>query len=519
MRKRYLAVFMAAAMAFSITACGTVSTDSGKKDETQNVSEKAEDGKEGEEQISVEGNGENDTTSQQEVKGLHLDITNNYYDAGENAEYISGYYPTIEVVGDNYPELKAALDSWSADYKSGYESEMEQYTPDAVQQAEDMGDDFYGYSFYYSAEAERLDDRIASIAVAEDSYTGGAHGYNYLYGVTFDTQTGKEITFDDLGDIKDEVKAYIDEYVAQKRTEGYPFSFYEDNIEEKMKAPTWYLDGLGLNMVFNAYDIGSYAEGRTVVRIPYAELEHLNADYKLENDAMFAALWMSTPVDIDVNADGTSDKVELAGDYNENGDLELCLKINDLSLDLATCSYLNSAYFVRTEEGRSFVMVSYDVLSDDYITQLIEVTSGTPEKLDEIEGDLASMSNNAFIVNTHVDALGTYMSKRTYTFSEGKLQPVEERFTFASREEAPYRTGIVLKKALTVFIDENGTMTEKELEAGTTLYPVNSDGESVIGFELEDGTYGEITFERQDYTIYIDGVSEYDLFESLPYAG
>ena len=522
MKKRYLAVLMAATMAFSITACGTASTDSGKEDGAQNVSEKAEDSKEGGEQTSAEESkeGKEDTADKkEEVKGPCLDITNNFYDAGENADYIFGWYPTIEVVGDNYPELKNALDSWSADYKSGYESTLEQYTLDAVQQAEDMGDDFYGYSFNYSAETARLDNRIASISIVEDSYAGGAHGYSYLYGVTFDTQTGKEITFEDLGDIRDEVKAYIDDYVAGKRKEGCPFSFYEDNIEEIMENPVWYLDGLGLNIVFNAYDIGSYAEGRTVVRIPYTELEHFNDDYKPEKETMFAKLWLSEPVDIDVDADGTVDKVELSGEYDDNGDLEICLKVNDISLDFGICAYLTGSYYVRTEDGRSFVLISCDRMSDDYFTQLVEVTSGTPEKLDEIDGKIASMSNHAFIVNTHVDALGTYSSKRTYTFSEGKLQPVEERFTFASREADPYLNGIVLKKELTVSIDEDGTMIEKELKAGTTLYPVNSDGETVVGFELEDGTYGEITFERQDYTIYIDGVSEYDLFELLPYAG
>lgn len=522
MKKRYLAMLIVATMAFGISACDTAATDSGKEDETKNVSEEAAGDKAGKEQVSSGENedGKNDFANQkEEAKGLRFNITKNYYDTGENAMYITGYYPTVGVVGNDYPELKDALEKWSADYKSGYESEMKQYISEAVEQAKDMGEDFYAYSLDYSAEAVRLDNRIASIAIAEDSYLGGAHGYSYLYGVTFDTKTGKEITFEDLGDIKAEVRAYLDEYVARKRAEDYPFSFYEDNIEEKMKAPTWYLDGLGLNMVFNAYDIGSYAEGRTVVRIPYAELENFNDAYKLENDVMFTKLWQNESVDIDVDADGTSDKLELAGEYDENGDLKLSLKLNDLSLELDNCSYQTTSYFVRTENGRSFVLVSYDLMSDDYITQLIEVTNGNLEKLDTIEGEILSMSNDAVVVNVYVYALGTYKGRRTYTFSEGKMQPEGERFTFASRKEEPSRTGIVLKKELSVCIDEDGTMTETKLDAGTTLYPVNSDGETVVGFELEDGTYGEITFERQEYIIYIDGVSEYDLFEELPYAG
>lgn len=522
MKKRYLTILMMVMMACSFTACDKAATDDAKDDNTQAVSSEEDSKTEREEQPPMDenGDGESDISGQEEVAdGPLLDITTHYYDVGEDVDYISGYYPTVKVIGDNYPELKTAIDRWSADYKSGYESQIQQYREDARQLAEDMEDYFYAYSFNNSVKTARLDNRITSLEITEYSYTGGAHGYDYLYGVTFDTQTGKEITFEDLGDIEDEVRTYIDEYIEQKRGEGYGFSFYEDAIEESLSSPIWYLDGLGLNVVFNAYVIGSYTEGRTVVNIPYAEMEHFNPDYKLESEAMFAELCLNDGLELDLDGDGTLDTVELSGEYDENEDLQLCLKVNDLSLDLDTCARLMYSYFVRTENGRSFVLVSYDAMSDDYATQLVEMTSGTPEKMDTVEGYLASMSNEVFTVNANVNALGTYSGKRTYTFSEGTLQPVEERYTFASLEENPKREGIVLKKALNVLIDENGTLKEKELPVGTTLYPIDSDAETVVGFELEDGTYGEITFERRDYTIYIDGISEYDIFENLPYAG
>lgn len=522
MKKCNIVIVVLIVMTFTLAACGKASTDALEENTVQNTSVEKEDEAKGEEVSSedessnTEGNTDED---KEDSDGPSIDIETHYYDAGEDAVYIYGYYPSVTVTGTDYPELKDALDYWSDDYKSGYESQMQEYTQNAKLDAEIRGDEYYGYTFEYSAKAARLDNRITSIAVDEYSYAGGAHGYNYLYGVTFDTQTGTEIVFEDLGDIRAEVRTYVDAYINEKRNDGYMFDFYEETIEDYMNAPVWYLDGLGLNIIFNAYDISTYAEGATVVTIPYEEMTDFNSDYKPEGAAVFAQLWLSKQISVDIDADTVIDVVELVPEYDENGDVKLSVKVNDLRLDLDVCARFTSSYFVRTKDGRSFVLVSCDMMSDDYVTQLIEVSSGTPEKRGEVEGNLISMSNQMFIVDANVYVLGTYGSKRTYTFSDGVLQPVEDRYTFGDIEDNTNRTGPVLKTALTVLIDENGTMVQRELAAGTRIYPVNSDGETVVGFKLEDGTYGEINFERQDYIIYIDGVSEYDLFDELPYVG
>lgn len=531
MKKRYMAVLMASAVMLGLAACGKVETKDVKEDTEQSVSVEKEEEAEGGEDTSSEkeDGGEVKTDETKETaSGPSLDITTNYYDAGEeNTGYIYGYYPSVEVIGDNYPELKSSISEWFANYKSNYESQAQQYTEDAKIDAESMGENFYGYSLNYSAKAARLDNRIASIILDESSYTGGAHGYDYMYGITFDTQTGEEITFEKLGVSKEEIRPFIDEYIRQKREEGYTFDFYEDTIDDLLTSPSaWYLNGNGLNIVFNAYEIASYAEGRTIVTIPYSEMESFNPDYVLDGNAMFAELVVNEAVSVDVDGDGTLDTVELVSDYDENGDMQPSIKLEASSLDnkesvlkLDSCGYMTNCYLVKAGNGRSFVLFSCDMMSDDFVTQLIEVTSGKPENLDSISGNLTSISNDMIRVDAAVYVLGTYSSKRSYTFAEGTLQPVEDRYTFSVSDDKSGHYGPKLKEELTVQIEENGTMVEKTLPAGTVIYPVNSDGESVVGFELEDGTYGEITFERTDSGLSIDGVSEFDLFDDLPYAG
>lgn len=519
MKKTYIAMIMTAILC--LTACGKPTEVAPTEEETtQNISSETED------ESTEDEAGEPDTEAAEAVDpsslsaGPRLNITTNYYDAGENNyEYITGTYPAIEVMGDDYPELKDAVTAWASSYTDGYMAQAQEYLNNAKIDAENAGENFYNYSLDYSAKTVRADNRVTCLAVSEYAYTGGAHGYDYLYGVTFDTQTGTEIVFEDLGDIRAEVRTYVDAYINEKRNDGYTFDFYETAIEDYMNAPVWYLDGLGLNIIFNAYDIASYAAGRIVVSIPYDKLENFNPDYKPEGTAIFAEMSANT-ISVDVTGDGTPETIGVITEYTEDGDTLLNLKVNDLSLDLGRCSYLSGAYFARTQEGRAFVLISCDMMSDDYVTQLVEITSGTPVNAGTTDGNLIGITSDVCTIRASLYVLGTYIGQRSFTFSNGAFEPVEERYTFADDRQSPDRSGIVLTKALTVSVNDNGTLTQTDLTPGTTLYPINTDGTSVMGFELEDGTEGEIQFERKDDgMIYINGVSEFDLFEQLPYVG
>ena len=525
MKKRHLAILMAAALTLGMAGCGKKAEDvSGDKEtvtessEEDNTDEEKEDT---EDLADDEDAGElDDDTKTESSAAPTLLFTTKYYDSGDNYQYVYGKYDVGEITGEEYSELKTAVNSWFADYETNYNTMVEKSIEDAKMQAEDMGDDFYPYSYEYKANAARLDGNVTSIVLDEYTYQGGAHGYDGLYGITFDTKTGKELDFSDLGDIRETVRGYLDEQIQEMREEGGSFEFYEDNIDTILENPVWYLDGIGLAIVFNAYEIGSYAEGRTVITVPYNQMSGFNEAYQVTGESMFAQLFPGSPAEIDVNGDDVLENVEIYSEYDDNGETTLSAKVNDLSLELGTCSYLLNAYYAKCDNGRSFMLVSCDMMSDDYGAFLVELTDGTP-KLCETSyvGSVNSMSSAGVTLSGNVNVLGTYSGVRAYSFAEGSFVPEGERFTLLNDKNAQYRRGPVLKDSLTVQIEEDGSMVEKELPAGTKIYPVNTDGESVAGFELEDGTYGEITFERQEYVIYINGISEDDLFEELPYAG
>ena len=68
-------------------------------------------------------------------------------------------------------------------------------------------------------------------------------------------------------------------------------------------------------------------------------------------------------------------------------------------------------------------------------------------------------------------------------------------------------------------LDADGSYRAGEVPAGTTLTPMATDAAQYFYFILDDGREGRVVFERREYEVYIDGVSENEYFEELMYAG
>ena len=88
-------------------------------------------------------------------------------------------------------------------------------------------------------------------------------------------------------------------------------------------------------------------------------------------------------------------------------------------------------------------------------------------------------------------------------------------------EDASFRRWVETKQVVSVKLMQDDELVDKELPIGTILYPANTDNTSVLGFYLEDGTYGELYYEvsPEGFGITIDGVDEFELFNNLLYAG
>lgn len=469
---------------------------------------------------------ENTTEEAKQASGnLLISIVNQNYDTvTDDGEYFWGDYDIPIVESEQYEKLSAAVTQWKTEYEQTYIENAKKYEQDAKSYAEESNDpDFYGYSLCDKLKVVRADERVASLTVDEAAYTDGVHGSTYLYGVSFDSQTGEQIRFADLGEIRESIILYLQDYFTDNPSDLFDSDECLEIFENKVgNDDAWFLTGEGLAIIFNEYEINSYAAGRTVVIVPYGELTGFHQGYLPMDDAGFTELYENKPVYADTNGDGEAEEITLAVYYSEDGGCDAELKVNDSSQEFYYGSGLKSGYFIRTKEKRCFVMVDGDEASDDYVIQLIEVTDGTARQCDQVGGAISAMSNEVVLVNGTIDVLGTYQTTRHYTYTSGSFTPVEERYTFINNsvEDLDSRAP-KLKKPVKVKLgaSEGSELVEEELPAGTVIYPYNSDGETVLGFMLEDGRYGEIIFERTEEGLMMDGVSEWDLFDNLPYAG
>ena len=105
--------------------------------------------------------------------------------------------------------------------------------------------------------------------------------------------------------------------------------------------------------------------------------------------------------------------------------------------------------------------------------------------------------------------LGTYRAVRAYTVTDGVIAP-------ASRDGWTYDSNdfyLIVKRSLPVFLDSGG---QTVLSPGTAIRLTGTDGN--IAYFTGGDLSGYIYLEYA-YGWYINGVSENEYFEMLPYAG
>lgn len=114
--------------------------------------------------------------------------------------------------------------------------------------------------------------KIVNIYLDFYSFTGGAHGYSAMRSFFIDAKTGKQIKTEDLfTDIKNFTKFAEEKFRKQQNIPkkaninetGYWFT------DEKFHLPkNIFLSKKGIRLIYNQYEIASYAEGPIELLIP-----------------------------------------------------------------------------------------------------------------------------------------------------------------------------------------------------------------------------------------------------------
>ena len=395
---------------------------------------------------------------------------------------------------------------------------------DAVDQYEAMKQEAYGYFSPYSEwetyTIARLDRRVLSLQVAFYEYVGGVHGYGGTRGVTIDLLSGTELSLAQLAqDPTGFLNRTTEVILAELDTRQEElFDGYTQYVMDNLEQVSWYLDAVGIEFAFTPYEIGPYASGTIVVCVPYEQVaEFMKPEYVGIQEMGIAHVPAERAVSLSYMSKGEQGTFSYRYEYPGQYETDLVLSLDAEQASLGDV-YMDQCYLIDSPDEKLYLLYDVDMASDDYVTYLYDLTDGALTEGASVAAKLDGKNMGVDWVNLKFSlyVLGTYSSEMKYLITaDGALVGTEDRF------EVPYHSAwnqLKLVRDLPVTMEG----VETVLPAGSSIYIMATDNDSIAWFETVDGKQsGEIHYERseEDYLIYIDGLSEFDYFDSLPYVG
>ncbi len=451
-----------------------------------------------------------------------------------SSDYFSGSFQSVEITDNNHDVLKKAVAKKFNELLNGFNSNADYYSEQAEADSALVSsddEDYYAPEYFYNETVEvvRCDNQIFSVKLTIDSFEGGAHGSETQEGIVFDTQTGEILDISDLGDISDDALAYICSIVdesPEEYTAGL-YDGYQDIISQALTGDSneygMWLDNRGLVICFEQYSIAPYAAGIPTFTIPYSELSGFKADYIPEDGFYIAALVNNGLVEkVDVDGDGEYETIEIAGEYDyDSGKSDFSLTLGENTVSIKNDSlYGITGYYVHSTNG-DYVFV--DGYEDNGWEHLYMYSADGLKLITDDEYGIASIRDGVITLTTIKDVLGTWEVSTDYKYdSDGLTAESTTQKIDNNPSNNSNAVGLTLAQDLEFSSSSSSFDSTQTLNKGTVIYPtllIYNDNQTVMGFVADDGTLGYFVYEITDGTVYVNGIDENDLFESVPYAG
>ena len=550
MKKRMLLLGMAIWMAAALAGCGndtTASTDqatAADQEQSENATTETQtDGSQTDANIEQAATGAPLIQMENQQKDWHSDDGSKWLMHAETQQLqveIPGNDAATKKIND-WSEADASTFWENAEKTSEYaENDLESMS--TVSGMEDLGTYSYYYSSFQSYNVMRADSQVISLRSYNNDYAGGVHGDYAYYGTTFDTVTGEELKIQDIvtdmPSFRQQAIKDIDKYLQENYSDGL-FEDYQDTVEQIWEGEdgfNWYLNESGIMVTFNPYVVGPYAMGAVTVPLPYSSYaSYLNPNYTTPETipAGNGELTEETVTKIRTSRLEGGAQVNY-GDLNvymdqknEFGGGTLTIELNEQKEQTEYFDRLCDSQILYLEDGRVFVLLVADHASDDYELFLYEVTDGKLKMTDQQDnlfiGDGSVLAggrkNGMLMLKKNVNVFGSYQCSMTYSIGDdGKLVPDEEFFQ-VDIDNYPYSVLTVTREFP---VSVNGGQTT--LQTGTQIRITGTNDAGIALFETTDGKVtGEIHYTDPDndteFYHKINGVTEDQYFESIPYAG
>ena len=551
MKKRMLLLGMVIWMAAALAGCGNDTTDStdqataADQEQSENATTETQtDGSQTDANIEQAATGAPLIQMENQQKDWHSDDGSKWLMHAETQQL------QVEIPGNDAAAQK--INDWSeaeaADvWKSGEEmaSEAADYIKESAEYATDYQNDYtdsYCYSRFMTYSVMRADAQVISLESLDNSYFGGVHGNYYYEGTTFDTMTGEKLKIQDIvtdmPSFRQQATKDIDKYLQENYSDEL-FEDYQDTVEQIWESEdgfNWYLNESGIMVIFNPYAVGPFAMGSVTVPLPYSSYaSFLNPNYTTPETIPAGNGELTEETVTKIRTSRLEDSAQVNyGDLNvymdqknEYGGGTLTIELNEQKEQTEYFDRLCDSQILYLEDGRVFVLLVADHASDDYELFLYEVTDGKLELKDQQDnlflGDgsvsAGGRKNGMLILKKNVNVFGSYQCSMTYSIGDdGKLVPDEEFFQ-VDTDNYPYSV-LTVTRELPVSV--NGGQTT--LSVGTQIRITGTNDAGIALFETTDGKVsGEIHYTEPegDSEFYhkINGITEDQYFESIPYAG
>lgn len=399
---------------------------------------------------------------------------------------------------------------------------------------------FQGFTYTSGYSIQRADEHILSLRRDVEEYTGGDSSLFSISGINFDPETGERLSINDVLTSTGKLPALLAEKLREKYAD-VEFDDLEGKLAEYALGDyAWSMHYRGVTFYFKPHEIATPDAGLLNVTLWFDDTPELfRAEYMQTPERGW---FMELPFGYEVEADLKSGD----GVRDSLGVSRLQKKGTDAYSPVVTCNgqtladeeyyaYWMDAYLVclgRPGEERCSIWLIGSAENDYNTVRVYDLGGEEPslravlpgtglhtvwyEKEDGTytAGIQALTDPEAFLLDTRLDMLGTMEGTMCYSADPTGGLPKAEQDSYDLPAD---RDPLISLLPLEVEILPESSV--EEIPAGAEFTFLRTDGVSYVDMQLEDGRECRIAVEQGTWSLNINGISEWDCFANLMYAG
>ena len=576
MRKTIAAAVITAIIAGALCGCGAgaskepAAQDAAQSEVVQEQTEPSQD-QEGPSQEQTEAPQEETTQSQETAQSAEAESdivrpvyklqSHSFMEVKDLTLIASGSYDTVRLTEEaamNHVYLNKAIETENDLIIEKYEktfAEIKEAAENAIAEQREDTEEFPVGNMEGKIIPVRCDEEVLSFyEVTSLYYPGAAHGSVGYSGYNYKPENGAQITLAEVFTDPAALKPVVAKYLCAQ-ADGSPIEDAEDALqyyfdEGNMDALTWVIDQDGVTFLFAPSDIAPYAMGTLEAKIYFdREPSLFTGNYGPSKEGYVKPLSPYTEMTVDLDGDGTGEKLSVTGTYEEGNEIyaysgiQVC--VGDQVCTAEEYCFSMQPSFVHTEDGRNYVYVVTGTDNDypeltvfaikDNIPSLVGKMEGTgfasafyPEYVDgeySLEQSFSEryplIDPSKFALGTRMQLMSTYSGRRFYKVGEdGMPAPLTDLYEIDA--DITLTTLVPVKAEVVDVLTEEPTGEEKEIPVGTKLNFWRTNGTDTVDFRTDDMETGEafrVKVETGDDGQTVNGIKLQEAFDGTVFGG